>query len=79
MDIVVIVAGLTAIFVVREYIHYKSDERKDALISELTDKLKASSFTEYREAKQEPQTVLYEPVSNDDRDLYERELQANKM
>ncbi|UVI31206.1 hypothetical protein [Paenibacillus spongiae] len=75
MSIVAIIALLAA-FIVREYSHYIHDERRDRLIDALTDKIKARDFTEYRMMTDE--VPVYEPVDNDDSNLYNRELQENK-
>lgn len=71
------IIAMLAVFIVREYTHYIHDTRRDKLISELTSKVMAESFTEYVE-KTTP-VPLFEPVSNDDSKLYWQEIEENKQ
>lgn len=71
------VIGFVLILLVREYSHYLQDTRRDELIDRLTDKIKARDFTEYKEMTTPIPT--YAPVSNDDDDLYDKEIEDNKM
>lgn len=75
MGITAIIA-LVIIFAIREYSHHQQDTRRDALISELTDKIKAHDLRDYKD-NTEP-TRTFEPVSKDDRDLYHQEIEDNK-
>jgi hypothetical protein len=61
----------------REFTHHIHDTRRDKLISELTDKIKAKDFTEYVEATKP--LPLFEPVSKSDEDMYWEEIQENKQ
>lgn len=76
MDSLAIIAMLL-VFIIREYTHYLHDSRKDKLISELTDKIKAKDFTEYKE--QTTPTPLFEPVSKSDEDLWIEEIERNRQ
>lgn len=71
------IIALLAVFIIREYSHHIHDTRCDKLISELTSKLMAESFTEYVE-KTTPAPV-FDPVSNDDSKLYWQEIEDNKV
>lgn len=71
------IIALLIVFIIREYTHYIHDTRRDKLISELTSKVMAESFTEYVE-KTAP-TPVFEPVSNDDNKLYWQEIEDNKV
>jgi hypothetical protein len=75
MDTALIIFAI--IFIFRECTHHLQDMRRDKLISELTDKIKAGTFTEYKEQTTPPQK--FEPVSNDDQDLYEKEIEEMKQ
>lgn len=70
------IIALLIIFMVREYSHHIHDKRRDKLISELTSKVMAESFTEYVE-KTTP-TPVFDPVSNDDNKLYWQEIEEAK-
>lgn len=70
------IIALLAIFIAREYTHMKHDERRDVLISELTDKIKAKDLTEYKMLT-EP-TPVFEPVDRSDEDLYAMEIEEQK-
>jgi hypothetical protein len=65
------------IFAIREITHYLHDIRRDKLISELTDKIKAKDFTEYSENTKPMQR--FEPVTNDDKELYYKEIEEMKQ
>lgn len=71
------IIAMLAIFIIREYTHYMHDTRRDKLISELTDKIKAKDFTEYREAITPPQ--VFEPVSKSDEDMWMQEIEEAKQ
>lgn len=71
------ILAMLAIFLAREYTHFIHDTRRDKLISELTDKVMADSFTEYVE-KTTPLPV-FDPVSKDDKELYWQEIEENKV
>jgi len=71
------ILAMLAVFLIREYTHYIHDTRRDKLISELTSKVMAESFTEYVEKTTPPK--LFEPVSKDDKDMYWQEIEENKM
>jgi hypothetical protein len=65
------------IFAIRETTHNLHDTRRDKLISELTDKIKAKDFTEYSENTKPMQR--FEPVTNDDKELYYKEIEEMKQ
>lgn len=71
------IIALLAVFIIREYTHHIHDTRRDKLISELTSKVMAESFTEYVE-KTTPAPV-FDPVSKDDKELYWQEIEENKV
>jgi hypothetical protein len=68
---------LAAVIALREYAHFEQTKQFHATIDKLSDKLIAKDFTEYKEMTTEPR--VFDPVSNDDEDLYEREIEDNKM
>jgi hypothetical protein len=71
------VIALVTVFLARELSHHMHDVRRDKLIGELTDKIKARDYTEYAEQKRP--APLFAAVSNDDEDLYHKEIEQNKV
>jgi hypothetical protein len=67
---------LLLIFIVREISHHLHDTRRDKLISELTDKIKAKDFAEYKD-KTQPITT-YKPVDNSEEAEWAREQEEKK-
>lgn len=76
METVAIIA-MIIIFAIRELSHHLHDTRRDNLISELTDKIKAKDFTEYVEQTKTIQT--FEPVSMTDERQYWAEIEEMKQ
>ena len=70
------IIALVALFLARELTHHIHDTRRDKLISELTDKIKAKDFTEYVE--QTKPIVTYEPVDNTEEAEWIKEQEARK-
>lgn len=71
------IIAMVIVFALREIAHYLQDERKDKLISELTDKIQAKDYTEYVEAK--AVTPIFDPVDKNDNDLYWQEIEESKQ
>ena len=71
------VLAMLIVYLTREITHYIHDTRRDQLISELTDKIKAKDFTEYVEATKP--TPLFEPVSKSDEELWLQEIEDNRQ
>lgn len=71
------IIALLVVFALREYTHHTHDTRRDALISELTDKIKARDFTEYKDKTAPVQ--LFEPVDKSDEDQYWQEVEESKQ
>lgn len=69
--------ALLAVFLAREITHHIHDTRRDTLISELTDKIKAKDFVEYKQMT-EP-APLFEPVSKSDEEQYWQEIEEAKQ
>ena len=76
MESIAIIA-MIIIFAIRELSHHLHDTRRDNLISELTDKIKAKDFTEYSDNTKPQQK--FEPVNNDDTELYYKEIEEMKQ
>lgn len=74
MDAIIVFA---VVFAIREMTHYMHDTRRDKLISELTDKIKAKDFKEYTDNTQPAQR--FEPVNNTDSELYWKEIEEMKQ
>ena len=72
-----LIAFITIIFLAREITTYKTIKSKDDLIDRMSNKLMAKDFKEYHEAT--TPTPVYAPVSGDDEELYNREIESVKV
>jgi hypothetical protein len=73
----IVFALCVAVVVMREVVFYLHDTRRDKLISELTDKIKAKDFVEYTQQTQPP--PMFESVDRDDEELWEMEIEERKV
>lgn len=61
----------------REWTHHLHDTRRDKLIGELTDKIKAKDYTEYVEVSKP--APVFEAVSKSDEEVYWQEVEESKV
>lgn len=72
-----LIVFVTIIFIAREITTYKTIKSKDELIDRVTNKLMAKDFKEYHETV--TPLPVYAPVSGDDEELYNREIESMKV
>jgi hypothetical protein len=68
---------IAIIFIAREITTYKQAKQMQSTIDKLTDKLMAKDFKEYHETI--TPLPVYAPVSVDDKELYNREIESMKV
>lgn len=77
MNLIMAIVIMFAVIALREWTHHIHDTRRDKLISELTDKIKAKDFVEYTDAIKPAAT--FEAVSKSDEEMYWEEIEESKV